>query len=93
MNCLGRPLNLCLLPAHSQGARLRATERTLASQSPKELAIQARVSELEALVSGLDTSSRDLQAAKEEVELDSRVLQHKLAALEAEGLQRMQDSG
>ena len=54
--------------------------------------MQARVSELEALVSGLESSSRDLQAAKEEVELDSRVLQHKLAALEAEGVQRMQDA-
>ena len=40
--------------------------------------MQAQVSELDALVVGLEASIEELRAAKAEVELDNRVLHHKV---------------
>lgn len=40
--------------------------------------MQVQVSELGALVAGLEASVEELRAAKSEVELDNRVLQHKV---------------
>lgn len=60
---------------------MRAADRTAAAQAPREAAMQGQVSELGALVLGLEASVEELRAAKAEVELDHRVLQHKVMFL------------